>query len=99
MKRIGNLTLYASSNTGVVKIKDERGSVKCPCGRKNGEKKWGQTTINSPGQRIAQQAPRPDRLLPRRRFVTGAATGGGPALTVSRRAKRGAACRVKVPGG
>ena len=28
--------------------------------------KWGQTTINSPGQIVAQLAPRPDRPLPRR---------------------------------
>jgi len=31
---------------------------------------------------IAQQAPRPDRPLPRRRFANGAATGGGPGLTL-----------------
>jgi hypothetical protein len=32
--------------------------------------------------RFAQQTPRPDRPLPRRRFASGAATGGGPGLTL-----------------
>jgi hypothetical protein len=34
------------------------------------------------GAASGQQAPRPDRPLPRRRFANGAATGGGPGLTL-----------------
>jgi hypothetical protein len=46
-------------------------------------KKWGQTTISSSDQIIAQQAPRPDRPLPRRRCAPARQRAVGPGLTLA----------------
>jgi hypothetical protein len=43
---------------------------------------WGHTTTNLGGQIVAQQAPRPDRPLPRRRCASARQRAVGPGLTL-----------------